>query len=87
MYDITLYGSIGYTILNNNQNDKKILIFADMHDKLKKCDNYTKMADWMKGKFNKSKILLEEVNRKNIYLKELWLKGEHTQELKKSLFK
>lgn len=80
---INIYGSIGYTILENPINKVNILIFADMHDTLPKCDNMINMADWMKSKFNTSNILLEEVSRDNFELEELWKNAEHTQDLKK----
>jgi len=79
---INIYGTIGYTHLNNTIND--IIVLSDMHDKLEKCTNYIKISDWLKKKFKSSVILLEEVDRdENSNLEELWLLGEHTQELKK----
>lgn len=80
-----IYGGIGRTILVNNnlQKNHYILIIADMHDKLEKCKSSINIGDWLKSKFNTSTILLEEVDRKNIVLKELWSKSEHTQSLKK----
>lgn len=77
----SIYGMIGYTILVNN--NKKVLIMADRHDDLPKCpDSYESVAKWMKSKFNSSDILLEEVERSNSELGELWSSSEHTQELK-----
>jgi hypothetical protein len=78
---VKLYGSIGYVILKKNS--KYVLIFTDMHDTLIKCDNYTLVDKWLKKKFNSSHILLEEVDRNNIKLEELWPGSEHTQLLKK----
>ena len=67
--NLNLSGSIGYTLLNNN--NKKVLILADMHSELPYCQNGIFVSDWMKSK-NKSKILLEEVPRTGSQLKELW---------------
>jgi len=75
-----IFGSIGYTILKKQ--DKKIIIFADMHSTLTKCTNIIQIADWFKTKFTSSKILLEEVNRDNVNLTELWSDSDHTQHLK-----
>jgi hypothetical protein len=78
-----IYGSIGNTILKNPSNDKYIIIFADNHDTLVKCDNYINIDDWLKSKFNTSHILLEEVTREKFDLEELWSTSVHTQKLKK----
>ena len=77
--NLNLSGSIGYTLLNNN--NKKVLILADMHSELPYCQNGIFVSDWMKSK-NKSKILLEEVPRTGSQLKELWPSSPHTQKLK-----
>ena len=78
---MNIYGTIGYTILNNNGHN--IIVFADMHDELKSCDNNIIISDWIKSKFKSSYILLEEVERLNdIKLGELWTNAEHTQKLK-----
>jgi len=77
-----IYGTIGYTVLKNNKSNKKIIILADMHDTLPSCTNQTSISNWFKTKFDSSKILLEEVNRDGIELKELWSNAQHTQELK-----
>ena len=79
----TIYGAIGYTILKNNKTNKNIIIFADMHDQLKPCKSLINIDDWIKNKFNTSKILLEEVPRDGVQLKELWGTAKHTQLLKK----
>lgn len=79
---ININGSIGYTLLKNGNNN--ILILADMHDILPYCDkNMTSVfvSDWLKTKKN-SIILLEEVPRYNVTLKELWPSSPHTQKLK-----
>jgi hypothetical protein len=79
---MNIYGSLGYTILNNNNHN--IIIFADMHDTLKSCNDNIIISDWMKDKFNSSYILLEEVERiDDMKLGELWSTSKHTQELKK----
>ncbi len=77
-----LYGTIGYTVLSNKQTNNKIIIFADRHDNLPRCDNKTNIAQWFKEKMYTSKILLEEVPRDSVNLEELWSDSEHTQELK-----
>jgi hypothetical protein len=76
-----IYGSIGYSILRNN--NKNILIFSDMHDKLDECDNKIDISEWLRNKFKTSHILLEEVSRENFNLKEIWPDSNHTQKLKK----
>lgn len=78
---INIYGSIGYTILKHS-NYNKIIVFADMHDTLKSCENKINISSWMLTKFKSSSILLEEVPREDVELKELWTNAEHTQELK-----
>jgi len=80
--DNIIYGSIGYTILENIDNKHKVIIFADMHDTLDNCYNNTNIVNWLNSKFNTSQILLEEVPRENINIKELWSKSPHTQMLK-----
>ena len=77
-----LYGTIGYTILKNNQTNNKVIVFADRHDNLPQCDNKTNIAEWFKQKMHSSKILLEEVPRDSVELEELWSDSEHTQDLK-----
>ena len=77
-----LYGTIGFTILKNNQTNKKIIIFADKHDSLPSCMNKTNIHDWFKTKLYSSKILLEEVPRNTVNLQELWSGSTHTQGLK-----
>jgi hypothetical protein len=79
-----LYGTIGYSILLDQINNTKIIIFADMHDNLPLCKfpNSIKIAKWFQSKFKTSKILLEEVERTNNYkYKSLW-NAEHTIDLK-----
>jgi len=74
-----IFGSIGYTLLNNKNN---ILIFADKHDNIPDCINKINMAEWFKTKFNSSIILLEEIPRVNSKVLELWDQSIHTKELK-----
>lgn len=83
MTNINLYGTIGYTILQNPETKQQIIIFADRHDNLPHCTNSIKIADWFKEKMYSSKILLEEVPRNTVELEELWTDSEHTQDLKK----
>ena len=89
-----IYGTIGYTIFNNN--DKEIIIFSDMHDKLPACIYEDKeicnhhecikiksinIADWLKDKIKQSNIivLLEEIEREDEYtLESLWNLSSHT---------
>lgn len=75
-----LYGTIGHTILTKE--NKKIIVFADKHDSLPKCNDSVKISEWFKAKMNKSKLLLEEVPRGSVELSELWTESEHTQDLK-----
>lgn len=78
-----IYGTIGYTLLKNPNNNNKIIILADMHDRLPECMNHTNISDWFTSKIKSSKILLEEVPRDNVTLQELWSESPHTQNLKK----
>lgn len=76
-----IFGAIGYTILEKD--DKKIIIFADNHDQLPKCDHNVNMATWLRSKFNSSTIFLEEViPDSSMSLNELWTNSTHTQQLK-----
>lgn len=62
-----------------------ILILADMHDTMEYCKNDGLfISEWF-SKVNmkkKTKILLEEVPRLDVTLKELWPSSPHTQKLK-----
>jgi hypothetical protein len=76
-----IFGLIGYTVLDNGS--KKVLVMADRHDELPPCDyDYHNIADWLKDKFYTSDILLEEVERDDNELQELWATSPHTQDLK-----
>jgi hypothetical protein len=78
---MNIYGTIGYTILNNNNHN--IIVFADMHDTLKECKNNIIISKWIKNKLDSSYVLLEEVERVDgMKLGEIWDKSKHTQELK-----
>lgn len=75
-----IYGTVGYTIFKNDNN--KVIVFADMHDILKKCSKYVTIGSWLKKQANDNVILLEEVDRTKVKLKQLWPDAPHTQELK-----
>jgi len=79
---INIYGSIGYTLLNNKQSKHNILVFADKHDNIPDCKNRIDMAKWFKTKFKSSVILLEEVPRVGNEILGLWETSKHTKELK-----
>ena len=80
---ISIFGSIGFSMMQNTNLGKLIIIFADMHDQLNKCQNNKSIAEWFKEKFNSSRILLEEVPRmEDSGIQELWSESEHTQKLK-----
>ena len=84
----SLYGSIGYTYLQSNTlNPKFILVLSDNHSKLPYCNNYNMISEWLKGKTKTNNILLEEVPRNNIILKELFMYSDHTQKLKELFIK
>ena len=83
---IYLHGTIGYTIFINKDTNKKVVVFADMHDKLPPCPfpNSINISKWFNKKFKVSKLLLEEVRRdNNMVLDGLWDKDNkgHTYEL------
>jgi hypothetical protein len=77
-----IYGTIGYTLLEHTEKKNKVIVLADMHDTLPSCNSKVDIAEWFKSKFNSSEILLEEVPRENVKLKELWEHSPHTQQLK-----
>jgi hypothetical protein len=82
MKDIFISGSIGYIHLNNDNNH--ILLLSDNHSSTNYCTNKnsTFISEWLLTK-NNSKVLLEEVPRKeDSKLLELWPSIQHTQELK-----
>jgi len=56
-----IYGTIGYSIYKNKYN-KKIIVFADMHDTLPDCNNkFIKLSDWLIKKMKTCKVLIEEI--------------------------
>jgi len=76
-----IFGLIGYSILSDT--NKLVLVMADKHDSLPPCNyDYHNISSWLETKFNKSDILLEEVERNNNKLQELWSSSQHTQDLK-----
>jgi len=79
---MNIYGAIGYTLLKNNKTKNKVIILADMHDKLDLCNNPILITEWFKKKINSSIILLEEVPREEVKLEELWTESIHTNLLK-----
>ena len=76
---INIYGAIGYTILEKDNH--KIILFSDMHDKLKSCNNKINIDEWLKLKFKSSIILLEELPERDINLEFLWSDSEHSVSL------
>lgn len=77
-----IYGTVGYAFLKSNHFKNYILVLADVHSKLPYCDNKINISEWFYKNKTNSNILLEEVPRNSIILKELWPESEHTQELK-----
>jgi hypothetical protein len=80
----TIYGTVGYTFLKSNNETEPIyiLVLSDIHSKLKYCDNYIQIADWLKENMINVNILLEEVSREDFKLGELWSSSDHTVKLK-----
>ena len=76
---INIYGAIGYTIVKNENH--KIILFSDMHSKLKSCNNKINIDEWLKSKFTTSIILLEEVPRNGSDLELICSDSEHTVSL------
>lgn len=77
-----LSGSVGYTLLQNN--NKYVLVFSDIHDDVSYCQSNKSldMSDFLNSRSSNSQILLEEANRDNVKLQELWPTSDHTQKLK-----
>ncbi len=85
-----IYGAIGFTLLENNTisySPRYILILADMHSKLPYCDDRINISEWFFNNMKSTNILLEEVPRIDIKLKELWTDSDHTHELKNLFLK
>lgn len=92
--DIHIFGAIGYVILHKynaqTNQDYKVIVFADKHDKINDCPDDVKsvtindLFKLMVDTDSESEILLEEVKRtnetKNIEL--MWVDGIHTINLK-----
>lgn len=76
-------GTTGYTILERN--GKKIIIFSDIHDGVKYCqDTSQDIDDYFKEHMHHNNVLIEEaVHDENISLMDLWPNASHTQKLKK----
>lgn len=89
-----LSGSVGYTLFEKD--NKKVLVFADVHDGVDYCsEDSHSIAEYLKKNFNKKQIILEETIPENflgkdadkLKLQDLWPNSKHTQELKKLAFK
>ncbi len=79
-----LSGTIGYTLLENTDINKKILILADIHDGVKYCEKDSMMIDnWLGLQTNdeNNEVLLEEVVREDFKLSDLWPNSIHTRRL------
>jgi hypothetical protein len=81
---VLISGSIGYTLLYNNQINKYVLIFADIHNNKSYCKKKSICIDkYLADKSKNNLILLEEVsNEEREKLKEIWTQTKHTQKLK-----
>jgi hypothetical protein len=77
-----IYGTVGYTFFYSKEKPHFILILSDIHSKLDQCDNFIEISEWLKQNMNNINILLEEVNREDFLLGELWKTSDHTQKLK-----
>lgn len=77
-----IYGTIGYTFFNSNDVPNFILVLSDIHSKLKYCDNFIEISEWIKNNMYNINILLEEVSRDDFLLGELWETSDHTRKLK-----
>jgi len=78
----SISGSVEWFLLVKNE--KYILIFSDIHSKSKYCTNNDSVFfnEWLNSIKNNSLVLIEEVDRTNVELKELWKEAVHTQKLK-----
>jgi hypothetical protein len=85
---VNLYGSIGFCLLNNiDSKPNNILVLSDMHSQLSYCSDYKTVSEWLIDKIKNNNILLEEVPRDNVELKELFENSDHTKELKNLFLK
>jgi type I site-specific restriction-modification system R (restriction) subunit len=80
---MNISGAMGYVVLKNPKKDNYVILFSDIHDGVKYCDENSKFIDdFLKESMNKYSILLEEVPRLGVQLIELWAGSKHTQKLK-----
>ena len=78
-----LSGSVGYTLLENKDINKVVILLSDIHAGVSYCASDSTMIDkWLDTKSSNNDILLEEVIRENFSLTDLWPGAEHTQRLK-----
>ena len=75
-----LSGASGWDYLTDGKNN--VIIFSDIHSNDSYCPGTQLFIDeWLDQQIDFGLILLEEVKRKNVILKDLW-KAKHTQKLK-----
>jgi hypothetical protein len=76
-------GATGYTLLQKN--NKKVLIFSDIHDGVQYCqDTSLEIDDYFKNHLGNNQVLIEEaVHDDKIQLQDLWPNARHTQRLKR----
>jgi hypothetical protein len=76
-------GATGYTLLQKN--NKKILIFSDIHDGVQYCQETSiEIDDYFKKHIGVKQVLIEEaVHDDKIQLQDLWPNARHTQKLKR----
>lgn len=81
---MNISGAVGYTLLKS-PNNNYILVFSDIHDGVKYCNdsNENKISTFLKNRKDNFNILLEESTQIEVDLKGLWPNSKHTQELKK----
>lgn len=81
----SIYGTIGYTFLQSQEESNQIfiLVLSDEHSKLKYCDDFIQISEWLEKNIDNINILLEEVSREDFKLGELWSASDHTIKLKK----
>lgn len=81
-----LSGAMGFSLFQS-LNNKYILVFSDIHDGVSYCNSKdNQIADFLKSREKKNKILLEESTQEEVNLQDLWPNAKHTQELKKLAF-
>jgi hypothetical protein len=52
-----IYGTIGYTFFNSNEVPNFILVLSDIHSKLKYCDDFIEISEWIKNNMYNINIL------------------------------